>query len=112
MLSVVIPALNSASTISLTLSSIFSSDFPQESYEVLVVDNGSLDETVEVAKKYPVRVYHCTERGIGPPRNVGIKNAGGDIEQVTGRRCTLAAFPWRFMEGDGCMVRLVAIVED
>lgn len=42
----------------------------------------------------------------------GIENAGGDIDEVTGMRCNIAAFPWRFMEGDGCMVRLVAIVED
>ena len=41
-----------------------------------------------------------------------IENAGGDIDAVTGMRCTIAAFPWRFMEGDGCMVRLVAIVDD
>lgn len=41
-----------------------------------------------------------------------IENAGGDIDQVTGIRCTMAAFPWRFMDGDGCMVRLVAIVDD
>ena len=41
-----------------------------------------------------------------------VENAGGDIDEVTGIRCTLAAFPWHFMEGDGCMVRLVAIVDD
>ena len=41
-----------------------------------------------------------------------IENAGGDIDLVTGRRCTLAAFPFRLREGDGGMVRLVAIVDD
>lgn len=87
MLSVVIPALNSASTISLTLSSIFSNDFPEGSYEVLVVDNGSSDETVQVAEQYPVKVYHCPKRGIGPPRNLGIKNARGDIVCLTDSDC-------------------------
>lgn len=87
MLSVIIPALNSASTISLTLSSIFSNDFPEKLYEVLVVDNGSSDETVQVAKQYPVRVYHCSKRGIGPPRNFGIKNASGDIVCLTDSDC-------------------------
>ena len=40
-----------------------------------------------------------------------IQNAGGDIDQVTGQRCTFAAFPMRMDETDGCMVRLVAIIE-
>ncbi|MCK5553358.1 MAG: cyclase family protein [Deltaproteobacteria bacterium] len=42
----------------------------------------------------------------------GIENAGGDIDEVTGMRCTIAAFPLRYEEGDGSMVRLVAIVEE
>jgi kynurenine formamidase len=41
----------------------------------------------------------------------GIENVGGDIDKVTGKRVTLAAFPWRWTKGDGCMVRLVAMVD-
>ncbi|MFC2006724.1 cyclase family protein [Chloroflexota bacterium] len=41
-----------------------------------------------------------------------IQNAGGDIDQVTGKRCTLAAWPFRLEETDGAMVRLVAIIEE
>lgn len=41
-----------------------------------------------------------------------IEAAGGDMDLVTGKRCTLAAFPFRLEEGDGGMVRLVAIVEE
>lgn len=42
---------------------------------------------------------------------VGFENVGGQIDEVTGKRCTFAAFPWRWTEGDGCIVRLVAIVD-
>ena len=35
----------------------------------------------------------------------------GDIDKVTGKRVTIAAFPWRWMKGDGCIVRMVAIVD-
>lgn len=87
MLSVVIPALNSASTIPYTLSSIFSNEFPREYFEVLVIDNGSSDETVEVAKKFPVRTYYCSKKGIGPPRNLGIKLAKGDMVCFTDSDC-------------------------
>ncbi len=41
----------------------------------------------------------------------GIENIGGDIDAVTGKRVTIAAFPWRWMKGDGCIVRLVAMVD-
>jgi kynurenine formamidase len=42
---------------------------------------------------------------------VGFENVGGDIDQVTGKRVTFAAFPWRWVKGDGCIVRLVAILD-
>ena len=87
MLSVVIPALNSASTISYTLKSIFSNNFPKELFEVIVVDNGSSDETVEIARKYPVKIFYCPKRGIGPPRNLGIRKAKGEIICLTDSDC-------------------------
>jgi kynurenine formamidase len=40
-----------------------------------------------------------------------IENAGGEIDEVTGKRCKFAAFPFRLEHTDGAMVRLVAIVE-
>jgi kynurenine formamidase len=42
---------------------------------------------------------------------VGFENVGGQIDEVTGKRCTFAAFPWRWEKGDGCIVRLVAILD-
>jgi kynurenine formamidase len=41
----------------------------------------------------------------------GFENVGGDIDKVTGKRVTIAAFPWRWVKGDGCIVRMVAIVD-
>ena len=87
MLSVIIPALNSASTISLTLSSVFSNRFPKELYEVVVVDNGSTDGTVRVAERFPVRICHCSDKGIGPPRNLGVRMAKGRIVCLTDSDC-------------------------
>jgi len=42
---------------------------------------------------------------------VGFENIGGDIDEVTGKRVTIAGFPWRWVGGDGCIVRLVAILD-
>ena len=41
-----------------------------------------------------------------------VQNAGGDIDEVTGQRCQLCAFPFRMEETDAAMVRLVAMVKE
>jgi len=41
----------------------------------------------------------------------GIENVGGELDAVTGKRCTFACFPWRWKGGDGCGVRIVALVD-
>src|SRR5665213_1659642 len=42
---------------------------------------------------------------------MGIENVGGDLDKVTGKRVTFAYFPWNWDRGDGCIVRLVAILD-
>ena len=42
----------------------------------------------------------------------GIEIAGGQIDEVTGKRCTLACFPINFIGGEASIVRLVAIVDE
>lgn len=42
----------------------------------------------------------------------GYENIGGDIDQVTGMRVTIAGFPIRYVGGDGSLVRVVAIIEE
>lgn len=41
-----------------------------------------------------------------------IQNAGGDIDDVTGQRCKLCAWPFRLEHTDAAFVRLVAIIEE
>ena len=41
----------------------------------------------------------------------GIENIGGDIDKVTGKRCTFFAFPWRWPNGEGCALRVVAVID-
>ncbi len=40
-----------------------------------------------------------------------IENAGGEINEVTGKCCTFYAWPFRLEDTDAAMVRLVAAVE-
>ena len=41
----------------------------------------------------------------------GIENVGGDIDKITGKRCTFMCYPWRWPGGDGCGIRLVALLD-
>lgn len=41
----------------------------------------------------------------------GIESVGGDLDKITGKRCTFMAFPWRWTEGDGSGVRVVAAID-
>jgi len=41
----------------------------------------------------------------------GIENIGGDLDEVTGKRCFFMAFPWRWPGGDGCVVRVMAVID-
>ena len=63
----------------------------------------------EILEDFPYwEPAHKILTGHGIP---GIENVGGDLDQVTGKRCTFMAFPWRWTEGDGCGIRVVAVVD-
>jgi len=78
-ISIIIPTLNSAKTIQNTLRLIYSNNFPKEHFEVIVVDNGSTDATERAVRNFPVVLLKCLKRGQGPARNLGLKNAKGDL---------------------------------
>jgi arylformamidase len=37
---------------------------------------------------------------------------GGDIDLLVNRRATIGFFPWRFVDGESCIGRCVAMVDD
>ena len=52
LLSVIIPTYNSEETLEKTLTSLRMQTIPQEQMEILIIDGGSTDSTLEIAKKY------------------------------------------------------------
>lgn len=40
-----------------------------------------------------------------------IENVGADLDAVSGKRCTFQGFPWKWHEGDACVIRLVAMLD-
>ncbi len=83
-LSVVIPTYNRAEVIRVCLASLAAQTFPQDRFEVLVVDDGSTDETPEVVRTFeshvPVRALRLESNlGRAAARNRGIQQARGDV---------------------------------
>lgn len=78
-LSVIIPTYNEERRIEHTLRSISYQTLPREDYEILVVDGGSTDRTVEVASKYADVVIQQKSKGVGGARNDGALLAKGKI---------------------------------
>lgn len=74
--SVVIPAFQEEKYIAATLSRLVNID---HLVEIIVVDGGSKDKTVEIAKRFTDKVYVLRKRGIARARNYGAERACGDV---------------------------------
>ena len=76
-ISVVIPAYNVEKYIKKCLDSIIKQGF--KNLEIIVVNNGSTDKTMDVLKKYKdkVRVIDLKEANLGKARNEGVKKSKG-----------------------------------
>lgn len=78
-ISVVIPAFNEENYIGATLESVKRADTDGWEIEILVIDGGSNDKTVEKAQKFGAKVVIIRHRGIGYARQKGIEHATGDV---------------------------------
>lgn len=79
MISIVIPTLNEARFLPDCLRSLRNQDYAAE-YEVIVADNGSTDESVNIARSFGVKVVSCPEKkSVFYARRMGAGAASGDI---------------------------------
>ncbi|NDP47628.1 MAG: glycosyltransferase family 2 protein [Sulfuriferula multivorans] len=76
--SVIIPAFNAAATLSRAIESVRAQSWP--AHEIIVVDDGSTDATVEIARQYGdvVRLVQQDNSGVSVARNAGAAVATGD----------------------------------
>jgi GT2 family glycosyltransferase len=75
--SVVVCTYNGARTLRQCLDGLTSLDYPD--YEVIVVNDGSTDETAGIARAYPVRLINQPNQGLSAARNVGLEASEGEI---------------------------------
>jgi arylformamidase len=67
---------------------------------------GSLEEVFDDTK------YQQMHIDLFPKGIIHAECIGGDIDLLLNRRITIGFFPWRFVDGESCIGRCVAMVED
>lgn len=79
MISVIIPTYNSSRHICEAVDSVLTQTY--KNFEIIVVDDGSSDDTREVLKKYNEKIRYIFQKNSGPgiARNKGIEIANGEF---------------------------------
>ena len=76
-LSIIISTHNSEEYIERCIKSLYSQSCDKNLFEIIVVDDGSNDKSVQISKKYADKVVETKPCTIGKARNIGVDNAIG-----------------------------------
>ena len=74
-ISIIIPTINEANNLPLLLSDLSSI---QKEGEIIIVDSGSEDKTIDIANIYGAKVFISKERNRGLQLDIGARNSKGD----------------------------------
>lgn len=80
LVSVIIPVYQSAATVAESLQSVIDQTYSH--LEILVVDDGSLDQSISICEQFDdsrIRILHQQNRGLAGARNTGIRQAQGEL---------------------------------
>jgi glycosyltransferase involved in cell wall biosynthesis len=86
-ISVIIPAMNAAPTLPACLDGLRNQTAPSSAFEVIVVDDGSTDDTTAQAKAGGARVERIPHAGRAAARNHGARTAHGSLLLFTDADC-------------------------
>ena len=91
-ISVVINSYNGAGTIARTIDSFRKQSYPSDRFEIIVVNDGSSDDTADIARLHGAKVVQLTvNRGISAARNAGLDAARGEIFVASDDDCIAQA---------------------
>lgn len=116
--SIVIPTYNEGDNIEVCINSLKNQNFPSESYEIIVVDNNSNDNTLDIVKNLDVIQTVEYKGGPAAAKNAGISLAKGNIIAFIDGDC-IATKEWLknivsgFGKADiGCIAGSISAMED
>ena len=78
-ISVILPTYNAEKDLENCLKSIKMQDYPKDKLEVIVIDGGSRDRTLEIAKKYHATILFNPFKDCDEGKSIGLKHATGEI---------------------------------
>jgi glycosyltransferase involved in cell wall biosynthesis len=83
------PVFNSPDRAKICIEALLRQTYPKDRYEIIVVDNGSTDNTQQVIQQYPVTfLVEDSIQSPYPARNKGINHARGEIIAMIDVNCT------------------------
>ncbi|RJQ16228.1 MAG: glycosyltransferase [Nitrospiraceae bacterium] len=95
--SIIIPVYNGEATIENCILSLLNQSMPADTYEIIVVDDGSTDSTGDVVGKFAgsknLKYIHQKNSGPSAARNCGVEAASGEIVLFIDADCE-ASFNW------------------
>lgn len=74
-----LPVYDAEEYLASCLESIYSQDYPQDKIEVLLVDGGSADRTLEIAGRFPVRIFNNPRKLADFGAKISVDNATGEF---------------------------------
>lgn len=77
LVSIIIPTFNESENISECLATLIDQDY--KNHEIIVIDDGSSDDTVNIVEKFPVKIIRKSHQGPARARNMAAKQALGKI---------------------------------
>lgn len=88
-ISIIIPSFNEERYIGRCIQSITNCNYQEDRCEIILVDNASTDNTVEIAKNFGIKIFIDAKKNIGGLRNIGYHAAKGDILGFLDADCTV-----------------------
>lgn len=92
--SIIVPVLNEPAYLHGCLQALRNLDYPTELYEIIFIDNGSTDESIEILQREidgaPITLLQEPQRDAYLARNRGIATARGRFIAFTDADCTVA----------------------
>lgn len=93
-ITIAIPVFNAQQFLKICLDSIFTGEYPKSKLDVIIVDNESTDNTVKIARRYPVRILKNKIKDTQVSKMLAMRKAKGEYFMFLDSDITLVGKDW------------------